>query len=65
MWPLIGFIVMALVVLTLIEINERIKAKKSKDPTEHSEKSHQSKNEDCTEACTDCSLLDVCEKKVH
>jgi len=46
---------MAAVILALIEINERIKAKRKK--------------EDCLKdspdnaACTDCSLVDICEKK--
>ena len=55
MKALIAFIVMALVILTLIEINERIKAKKKKEdcPKEQSDSS----------ACTDCSLMEVCEKK--
>ena len=47
---------MAVVVLTLIEINERVKAKKTP------------KNEDCQketdgEDCSACELLSVCEKK--
>jgi len=55
MKALIAFIVMALAILTLIEINERIKAKKKKEdcPKEQPDSS----------ACTDCSLMDVCEKK--
>lgn len=53
---LIAFIVMAVVVLTLIEINERVKAKKTP------------KDEDCQKEtdggdCSACELLSVCEKK--
>ena len=46
---------MAAAIVALIEINERIKAKKKKEdcPKEQPDSS----------ACTDCSLLDVCEKK--
>jgi large-conductance mechanosensitive channel len=56
MKALIAFIVMAVVILTLIEINERIKAKKKKEdcPKEQS---------DSSSACADCSLLDICEKR--
>lgn len=55
MKALIAFIVMALVILTLIEINERRKAKKPKNdcPQEQSE----------TANCSDCELVDVCEKE--
>ena len=55
MKALIAFIVMALAILTLIEINERIKAKRKKEdcPKEQSDSS----------ACTDCSLIELCEKK--
>ena len=55
MKALIAFIVMAVVILTLIEINERIKAKRPKEDCTREEKE--------TAACQDCSLLDVCEKK--
>lgn len=46
---------MAAVILTLIEINERVKAKRKKEdcPKEQPDSS----------ACTDCSLIDICEKK--
>ena len=52
---LIAFTVMAVVILALIEINERIKAKRPKKdcPQEKSE----------TENCSDCSLIEICEKK--
>lgn len=55
MKALIAFIVMALVILTLIEINERVKKKRNQESGV--------KNQDCSEtACTDCSLLDICDK---
>lgn len=54
MKALIAFVVMALVILTLIEINERIKAKRPKENCPQEQKE--------TAACQDCSLLDVCEK---
>ena len=55
MWALIAFIALGVVVATLIEINERIKAKKHKEncPPE------KVGNEDCSA----CELLSVCEKK--
>jgi len=55
MKALIAFIGMAIVILALIEINERIKAKRKKEdcPKEQSDSS----------ACTDCSLIELCEKK--
>ena len=55
MKALIAFIVMAVGILTLIEINERRKAKRKKEdcPKEQSDAS----------ACTDCSLVELCEKK--
>lgn len=60
MWPLIAFIVLGIVVATLIEVNERIKAKKRK-PTSNS--SLKGRETDCNEACADCSLISVCEKE--
>ena len=61
MKALVAFIVMAVAILTLIEINERIKAKKKKEdcPKEQSDSSSSSSSA----ACADCSLLDICEKK--
>ena len=57
MKALIAFIVMAVVVLTLIEINERVKAKKTP------------KNEDCETKtdgdCSACELISVCDKKAE
>ncbi|MBO7458532.1 MAG: hypothetical protein J6T80_04675 [Paludibacteraceae bacterium] len=56
MKALIAFIVMALCILALIEINERIKAKKKNQGSEVPKK-------DCNDSCSDCSLMDVCDKK--
>jgi len=55
MKALVAFIVMAVAILTLIEINERIKAKKKKEDCP--------KEQSASSDCTDCSLLDICEKK--
>lgn len=59
MKALIAFIVMAVVILALIEINERIKKRRNTgEPTSPDPK-------DCSTetACTDCSLLDICDKE--
>ena len=55
MKALLAFIVMALVIVVLIEINERIKAKRPKDdcPPE----------QNAQEDCSGCGLIEVCEKK--
>ena len=64
MKALIAFILMAVGILTLIEVNERVKAKKSKR-----DRACQKSKEDCPKeqsdasACTDCSLIELCEKK--
>ena len=55
MKALIAFIIMAAIILTLIEINERIKAKRKKEDCP--------KDSPDNAACTDCSLVDICEKK--
>ena len=54
MWALIAFIVLGIVVTTLIEINERIKAKRPKENCMQKEAGD--------EACSDCSLAQACEK---
>ena len=61
MKALIAFIVMAIAILTLIEINERRKAKKSRDL----ETSISLDPKDCKDqqACSECGLVDLCEKK--
>lgn len=55
MKALIAFIILGIVVATLIEINERIKAKKGKSP----------ETKECNEntSCSDCSLLSICDKE--
>ena len=61
MKALIAFIVMAAVILTLIEINERIKAKKAKgERLEAKEDCPKEKPEQ--EDCSGCGLSEVCEK---
>ena len=65
MKALIAFIVMALVILTLIEINERVKKRKSNSPKDGltGEAGLTSNSEAvCESSCTDCSLLDICDK---
>ena len=55
MKELIAFIVMALVIAVLIEFNERRKKKRNQESGVRSQ--------DCPDtACTDCSLLDICDK---
>lgn len=54
MWALIAFIILGVVVAALIEINERIKAKRPKENCPQQKAG--------SEVCTDCSLIDVCEK---
>ena len=67
MKALIAFIVLALIVLTLIEINERIKAKRKEAPP--SDTSPKGKEEECptdhpdAEDCSGCGLMDICEKE--
>ena len=58
MKALFTFIVMAIVILALIEINERIKKRKNAGTQTAQEQ------ENCAEtACTDCSLLNICDKE--
>ena len=61
MWALIAFISLGVVVAALIEINERVKAKKNRDHEIAESQDH----EDCTdkEACTDCGLAEACTKR--
>lgn len=64
MKALIAFIVMAALILTLIEINERIKAKKNRDtgiPVSRNPEECEKKNE--AEDCAGCGLVEVCEKE--
>ena len=55
MKALIAFIVMAVVILTLIEINERIKAKRPKESCPQEKAG--------SEDCSACELMSVCEKQ--
>ncbi len=55
MKALFAFIVMAVVILALIEINERIKAKRPKKDCPQ--------NKPEQEDCSGCGLLEVCDKK--
>ena len=65
MKALIAFIGMALVIIVLIEINERIKAKRARN----TDKSESLNPEDCQkenpeqEDCSGCGLIDVCERE--
>ncbi len=67
MWALIAFIVMAALILTLIEINERRKAKRLK--AEQSKEESQKTQDDCPPEkaeqgdCSGCGLIEVCEKE--
>lgn len=69
MKALIGFIILGLVVLTLTEINERIKAKRGESKDESQKTAAEPlKDEDCEkntdgEDCSACELLSVCEKE--
>ena len=55
MWALIAFIGLGIVVATLIEINERRKAKKGQKEVKECEKASPS--------CSECDLISVCEKE--
>ena len=61
MKALFAFIGMAVVILALIEINERIKAKKKRDTDIQVSRD----SEDCkeNEVCSGCGLVEVCEKE--
>ena len=56
MWALIAFIGLGVVVAALIEINERIKAKKPQKPCSQKEVHTE-------EDCASCDLISVCEKE--
>ena len=64
MKALIAFIIMAGLIVTLIEINERIKAKRARN----TDKSGYRNPEDCQKEkaelsdCSACALMEVCEK---
>ena len=69
MGALIAFIVLGILVATLIEINERMKAKKSRDESREARDESREASEECkkeqpsNEDCSGCGLVDVCEKK--
>ena len=55
MWALIAFIALGVVVATLIEINERVKAKRGKKNCPPEKVG--------SEDCSTCELMSVCDKK--
>ena len=70
MKALIAFIGMAVLILTLIEINERLKKKRNQESGGRNQESggrnqeSGGRNQDCPDtACTDCSLIDICDKE--
>ena len=66
MKALIAFVIMAVIVLSLIEVNERIKTKcrnTEKTSSDAQPLTQTTNTEDCNEACNECGLLDVCEKE--
>ena len=69
MKALIAFVIMAVVVLTLIEVNERIKAKRGGNGEGKTAEGESPKPEEpCDtqtdgEDCSACELTAVCEKK--
>ena len=75
MWALIAFIILGIVVAALIEINERVKSRKTADAQRQETASLKDESmkteEDCQqkqpseEACSGCDLLSVCEKKTR
>ncbi len=62
MKALIAFIGMALVIIVLIEINERIKAKKAKGERLEAKEDCQKENSE-QEDCSGCGLINVCDKE--
>ena len=62
MWALIAFIGLGVVVTVLIEINERIKAKKAKEESQKPKEECQ-KKKPSDEDCSACELISVCEKE--
>ena len=66
MKALIAFIVMALVIVVLIEINERVKKSKverQKTAAEPLKDEECQKEQSGQEDCSGCGLIDVCEKE--
>ena len=68
MGALIAVIVLGILVATLIEINERMKAKKSRDESREASEESREASEECkkeqpsNEDCSGCGLADACEK---
>ena len=62
MKALIAFIILGIFVATLIEINERVKTKKSHGK-ETEAKDDCAQKEAGDEACSACELMSVCEKR--
>jgi hypothetical protein len=62
MWALIAFIGLGVLVAALIEINERIKAKKAKGERQDAKEACL-KPEVRAEDCSACELISVCEKE--
>ena len=62
MWALIAFIGLGVVVAALIEINERIKAKKASGERREAKEECQQKKPS-NEDCASCELISVCEKE--
>lgn len=66
MKALIAFVIMAVIVLSLIEVNERIKTKSrntEKTSSDAQPLTQTTNTEDCNDVCNECGLLDVCEKE--
>ena len=55
MWALIAFIALGIIVATLIEVNERIKAPKAKENCPQEKAG--------SEDCSACELMSICDKK--
>jgi len=63
MWALLSFIGLVIIVTALIEINERIKAKKAKEEGLSAKENCTQKEEADDKACSSCELMSVCDKK--
>ena len=63
MKALIAFIGMALVIIVLIEINERVKAKRAQNTLGYRNPEDCQKENPEQEDCSGCGLIDVCERE--
>ena len=67
MKELLAFIVMAVLIAVLVEINERRKAKKASKtpsiPLKGEDKDEDCKKQTDGDDCSGCGLIDVCEKE--